>query len=119
MHSPRCKAGESASKNTSTGGSAYPLFIPLGFPGFHSIRGIYPFWGEGCEHQQAFRVRFPKGYVKGVCTLAPLEKSLRFAVQCSVVILFPMPRPQRDGLNAVVTCVRSTGRNRQVLRCAM
>ena len=31
------------------------------------------FWGEGYEHQQANWVHFSKGYVNGVCTLAPLE----------------------------------------------
>ena len=35
---------------------------------------IYPFWGEGYEHQQAFWVHLSKGYVndvKGVCTSTP------------------------------------------------
>ena len=33
----------------------------------HFIRGIYPFWGEG------YAGLLSKGYVKGVCTLAPLR----------------------------------------------
>ena len=51
------------------------MFIPLGFPGFQPTvqGGIYPFWGEGYEHQQAFWVHLSKGYAIGVCTLAPLD----------------------------------------------
>ena len=56
----------------------YPLFLPLGLPGFQPtfIRGIYSFWGEDIwyEHQASQdMVHFSKGYVKGLCTLAPLD----------------------------------------------
>ena len=72
--SPWKSTGQLSVHVVSSGGSTCPLFIPVPWlPWFpnHFVRDIYPFWGEGYKHQQAFWVLLSKGYVKGVCTNTP------------------------------------------------
>ena len=57
----------------SKGGGTYPLFISLGFPDFHpTLYGYIPLLERGVR-TSASLFHLPKGYVKGVCTTAPLE----------------------------------------------
>ena len=53
--------GEGARGTLPKGGSTFPLFVPLSFPGVQpGENGKCPVWGEGYEHEQACWVHLPK-----------------------------------------------------------